>query len=273
MLLTMEKIVSLTILIFIINFSTNAQDASNNLYITSDVGDKLSLHENRLGQANMYGFGVESSTLYAKSVSNYRWYIARNADNGLSPTMTLDPSTFSVKTNIYANGQLSLMHDASSLGDIISLYGDRLGNPNMYGFGIESNGGTLYAKAVIGYNWYINRNANQGAAAMMKLNSSELIVDGGIRAEEIKVEIVNGPDYVFEPDYQLRTLQETKKYIAENKHLPEIPSAKEMEANGVDLGIMNMRLLKKIEELTLHQIELLEKVEKLQKKVEELESK
>lgn len=81
----------------------------------------------------------------------------------------------------------------------------------------------------------------------MELSNNELVLDGKIRTEEVKVEIINGPDYVFEPDYNLRTLKETKEYIQANKHLPEIPSAKEMEANGVDLGKMNMRLLKKIE--------------------------
>jgi len=94
--------------------------------------------------------------------------------------------------------------------------------------------------------------------------TSQVTVDGKIRSEEVKVEIINGPDYAFEPDYKLRTLKEIKKYISENKHLPEIPSAKEMETNGVDLGDMNMRLLKKIEELTLYQIELLERLEKLE---------
>lgn len=98
--------------------------------------------------------------------------------------------------------------------------------------------------------------------------NNKLVVDGKIRSEEVKVEIINGPDYVFEPDYELRTLQETKEYINQNKHLPEIPSAKEMEANGVDIGDMNMRLLKKIEELTLYQIELLERIEELEKNIE-----
>lgn len=83
---------------------------------------------------------------------------------------------------------------------------------------------------------------------------SKLVVNGKIRSEEIKVEIVNGPDYVFETNYKLPTLRQIKKYINANKHLPEIPPAKEMEANGVDLGEMNMKLLKKIEELTLYHI-------------------
>ncbi|MEQ9308340.1 MAG: hypothetical protein RLN90_02735 [Balneolaceae bacterium] len=106
---------------------------------------------------------------------------------------------------------------------------------------------------------------------------SKLSVDGQIRATEVKVLAdISVPDYVFEPDYELRTLKETKEYITENKHLPEIPSASEIGKNGIDLGDMNMRLLKKIEELTLYQIELLERLEKLETKnarIDELEKK
>ncbi|MEO1254214.1 MAG: hypothetical protein AAFY41_04895, partial [Bacteroidota bacterium] len=101
----------------------------------------------------------------------------------------------------------------------------------------------------------------------------ELTVDGSIHSKEVKVDLnIPGPDYVFEPEYELRTLKETKAYIEENKHLPEIPSAKEMEANGIDIGDMNMRLLKKIEELTLYQIELLERLEKAELKIQALEN-
>ncbi|MEO9802760.1 MAG: hypothetical protein ABJF04_05915 [Reichenbachiella sp.] len=94
---------------------------------------------------------------------------------------------------------------------------------------------------------------------------SKLAVEGQIRATEVRVLAdISVPDYVFEEDYRLRTLQETKAFISANKHLPEIPSAAEISENGIDLGDMNMRLLKKIEELTLHQIELLERIEKLE---------
>ncbi len=87
-------------------------------------------------------------------------------------------------------------------------------------------------------------------------------VDGKAIMEEVKVELSGTwPDYVFEPTYNLRSLEETEAYIKSNKHLPEIPSAKEMEANGVQLGEMNMLLLKKIEELTLHTIEQEKKID------------
>ena len=85
---------------------------------------------------------------------------------------------------------------------------------------------------------------------------AKLAVKGTVHAQEVKVDLaVPGPDYVFNSDYNLLSLEEIKTYIDKNKHLPEVPSAKEMEANGVQLGEMNMLLLKKIEELTLYVIE------------------
>jgi hypothetical protein len=65
-------------------------------------------------------------------------------------------------------------------------------------------------------------------------------------------------------------LKEIKDYITHNKHLPEIPSAAEIGENGIDLGDMNIRLLKKIEELTLYQIELLEQLEKQHAELQEV---
>ena len=90
-------------------------------------------------------------------------------------------------------------------------------------------------------------------------------VKGEIHAEAINVDLnVPGPDYVFEKDYELRSLEETEAYIKNHKHLPEVPSAKEMEEQGIDLAEMNMLLLKKVEELTLHQIQLLKRIESLE---------
>jgi hypothetical protein len=85
---------------------------------------------------------------------------------------------------------------------------------------------------------------------------NKLTVKGIIHAEEVRVDMtVPGPDYVFEKDYNLLPLSELETYIAQNKHLPEVPSAKEMEVDGLNLKEMNLILLRKIEELTLHLIE------------------
>lgn len=80
-----------------------------------------------------------------------------------------------------------------------------------------------------------------------------LAVNGKIRAKEIKVE-TGWSDYVFYDDYKLPTLQEVEKHIKEKGHLKNIPSAEEVERNGIFLGEMNSKLLQKIEELTLYTI-------------------
>jgi hypothetical protein len=69
---------------------------------------------------------------------------------------------------------------------------------------------------------------------------------------------------VFAENYRLRSLAETKLFIQENQHLPDVPSAAEMVEKGLDVREMNALLLQKIEELTLHVIALNERVEELE---------
>ncbi|NAY93421.1 hypothetical protein GTQ34_16035 [Muricauda sp. JGD-17] len=84
---------------------------------------------------------------------------------------------------------------------------------------------------------------------------SRLAVNGNIHAQEVKVDLVGWPDYVFKEDYDLPTLDEVEKHIKEKGHLMNIPSAKEVEENGIQLGEMNKLLLEKIEELTIYLIQ------------------
>lgn len=91
-----------------------------------------------------------------------------------------------------------------------------------------------------------------------------LSVAGKIRAEAIKV-YTDWADFVFEKDYKLPTLKEVEAYINKNGHLKGIPSAKEVEENGIDVGEINKLLLQKIEELTLYTIELKKDIEELKK--------
>ena len=82
-------------------------------------------------------------------------------------------------------------------------------------------------------------------------------VDGKMIAEEIEVKMSdNWADFVFEQDYMLQPLDDIETFIKEHKHLPEIPSADEVQEKGVNLGEMQVKLLKKVEELTLYMIEL-----------------
>ncbi|WP_316800445.1 hypothetical protein [Pedobacter frigidisoli] len=96
--------------------------------------------------------------------------------------------------------------------------------------------------------------------------AERLTVNGKIHAKEIKVDGSGMPDYVFEPDYPLRSLHDTENYIRMHKHLPEVPSAKTASEKGIELGQMNRILLRKIEELTLQLVEMGKKVDKLEHK-------
>ncbi len=108
-----------------------------------------------------------------------------------------------------------------------------------------------YDSALIAIKALQNGNVGIGTATP----TEKLSVNGKIRAKEIKVEATGWPDYVFEEDYKITSLSELENFIKKHKHLPEVPSAKEVEQNGVELGEMNKLLLKKIEELTLMLIE------------------
>jgi hypothetical protein len=84
----------------------------------------------------------------------------------------------------------------------------------------------------------------------------QLYVEKGIRSEKVRVDLkTNWADYVFEPDYDLPSLIAVEQFITTNKHLPNVPSAAEVKANGIDMAQMDEILLRKVEELTLYTIE------------------
>jgi hypothetical protein len=112
----------------------------------------------------------------------------------------------------------------------------------------------------------VNGNIGIGTAATSKY---KINVEGSIRANEIVVN-TTGADFVFDSTYNLRTLPELETFIKQNKHLPEIAPAKEMQENGVSAGEMQAKLLQKIEELTLYVIELKKENVEQQKKIAEL---
>lgn len=101
-------------------------------------------------------------------------------------------------------------------------------------------------------------------------NGWRLAVNGKIRAKEIKVE-TEWADFVFYSDYKLPTLAEVEKHIKEKGHLKDIPSAVEVEKNGIHLGEMNSKLLQKIEELTLYTIQQQKEINTQKEKIENVE--
>jgi hypothetical protein len=100
---------------------------------------------------------------------------------------------------------------------------------------------------------YVNTSGNVGIGTMNP--AAKLTVAGDINSREVRVTVDAGADFVFENNYNLPSLDAVDKYIKENKHLPEIASADEMKKEGINLSEMNIKLLQKIEELTLYTIQ------------------
>ena len=95
-----------------------------------------------------------------------------------------------------------------------------------------------------------------------------LYVAGTAIAEEVIVKLeANWPDFVFKSNYNLMSLAEVEKYIEENNHLPNVPSEKEVIEEGIALGEMDAKLLRKVEELTLYVIQLKKEIEILKEEV------
>jgi hypothetical protein len=114
---------------------------------------------------------------------------------------------------------------------------------------------------------------NEQAGTLFMIQNAERKVfqvdnNGLVHARKMILDVLdNWPDYVFEKEYNLMPLNELEKYINKNKHLPNVPSEKEVLINGADLAEMNKILLQKIEELTLYLLEQNKKIEALEKKI------
>lgn len=159
------------------------------------------------------------------------------ASNGLIQTFVSDVS----------GGSAALRIDARPVAD-----NGPLVNKNIFEIGSYTN-------------TYLSVSANGGLAiGTTNTQGYKFAVNGDAIFTKVKVRLFGSwPDYVFHPRFQLMPLSALEKYLEQNKHLPDVPSAKEVEDNGLDLGDNQSVLLKKIEELTLYVIDINKKVEKL----------
>jgi hypothetical protein len=131
---------------------------------------------------------------------------------------------------------------------------------------IQYGGKFSISTSGVGMSWLSNGNlvmgANDGATGY------KLSVNGKVIGTEFTTMAYNNwPDYVFADDYKLKPLSDVKKFIAVNKHLPNIPAASEIEKNGIQLGDMSKRLMEKVEELTLYILQLQDQVDDLKKQM------
>ncbi len=160
-----------------------------------------------------------------------------------------------------------------------------------FGIGISQEGGLggaqvgFYATSGAAYvqthnNFDLLFSTNNGSAQMVIQKATgnvgigtsnptfKLSVNGNIRSKEVVVE-TGWADYVFDEGYALRPLSEVEKFIQTNKHLPNIPSAENIQKNGLSVGQVQTKMMEKIEELTLYIIQLEKKINALSAIVEQ----
>lgn len=240
------------------------------------------------------------------SINAQNWSLTGNAGTtpGTNFIGTTDIKDLVFKTNnserirLTSQGRLGIGHGSSTLsydpyaqlvveGDCLIALGESAKGfrvfdlPNDYNhFRVDSESQNVFIQEFpIGYTII----GSSGVPTCTDCNEYKLFVKKGIRTEKVKVDIAanNGwADYVFKKDYRLRPLAEVEKFIAENGHLPEVPSEKEAIENGIELKEMNILLLKKVEELTLYTLQQQKQIDEQQKReaeqnrrIEQLENK
>jgi hypothetical protein len=196
---------------------------------------------------------------------------------GTIPALTLNSSgNIGIGTVSTTSANLNLGKQeasAGSSGEILRLsiqpYG-HTGGPWYF----KSRDNSQYAYLDIMYGTIpaltLNSSGNIGIGTGSANPTAKLTVAGDINSREVRVTINAGSDFVFNDNYDLRTLTEVEHFIRQNKHLPDIEPAKEMEEKGLELGKMDMKLLQKIEELTIYMIELNKEIEKLKEENKKL---
>lgn len=170
------------------------------------------------------------------------------------------------------NGDVILAKGGSIFTQNGYLTSDRNIALNGYSLNFTANNIFKSSGAVEGFDgeslFYINNNGNVGIG--INAPDSKLSVNGKIHCKEVLVDLVGWPDYVFGNKYQLPTLAEVEKSILEKGHLPNVPSAKEMETNGLNVSQTIKLQQEKIEELTLYIIAQNKTNEKQSQEIEAL---
>ncbi|MGD9159115.1 MAG: hypothetical protein PVG39_11960 [Desulfobacteraceae bacterium] len=244
-------------------FSNNRlfiQASSGNIGIgTTNPGAKLDVQGQVIG-----GFGALTTagvqdwndSSNARAGSGYTLLMG-NAANGPGPSVYFHPFSFEYGSK---NG----------LGNMLQL---ALPYYTTYGNGRDS----IWMRSRYQGNWtgwrkILSEDA-EGNVGIGTLNtgSYKLAVEGKIGAREVVVTQAAWADFVFEDNYNLSTLTQVESFIKKNKHLPDIPSAKQVEEEGLSMAEMMKKQMQKIEELTLYVIELKKENDEIKKELTEMQ--
>lgn len=199
---------------------------------------------------------------------------------GYRPALLL-PGQIATNTGLYIQ---YLSYPSPNSGTAIKLLTTSSDSPVGYlEFNSPTTSNTTRAALTFGYNDVEAMRINQDGKVRIANGTNDiktpagykLFVEEGILTEKVKVAVkstANWADYVFAEDYKLMPLAEVEQFTKNNKHLPNVPSAKQMVENGLDVAQMDAKLMEKVEELTLYLIEQHNINEKQAKEIEELKA-
>lgn len=292
-----SKIIIYVLSIF---FITNAEIVQWQNNVTYNVGDTVGYIENGFEAESLYTANVNVSQNTPPTSPNgtgeYFWknisrsgYVppAVGSDADINDLNVTGLAYFTGKVGVGTNTprakmvieaetpntweEVQQVHNGS-VGGILELYDNQANGSN------STYGGIAFASHP-GMDYTIGKNTiNEETSLQVRSQIGNVLVDidkdanmevkGDLKAKsltthEITVTSDNWADYVFKKDYELKSIPQVKEFIIKNGHLPGVPSEKDVKENGINLGQVQVKMLEKIEELTLYVIQLEEKIEKL----------
>ncbi len=225
---------------------------ANAQYWNSSNNNLLTAKNNSAGNNAYVGIGTNAT-------SNYRLDVLGNISFGQSASSSSSGSSVIIKP---ADSQIPLTVLTSNRKNALKVWsngGVTVGSTTLSPSG---DGLTVTGRASVG-SLYVSGAANLNSTLTVKgkitcKNEIEVTAmnAGSINAKDINVELPAAADYVFEDNYNLKSLSEVESFVKENKHLPGMPSASEFAEKGMSVSEMSNKLLEKVEELTLHMIQL-----------------
>ncbi|MBR0502728.1 MAG: hypothetical protein IJJ77_05730 [Paludibacteraceae bacterium] len=285
--------------------SVNAQSLKTNsygLYLDPSAGNlgKLSIGYVPTTSTANYSLYVKGNTFFNGAVTATSLKLNSGLTVGGNATLKgVTATNLTVSGSATINGDFLAAGGSNRIYNGLQIYSTNvnnrtnmfLGSDGEYGLMIKANGYRSYTnlKFIATDYTFLGSTSNTLFtlnSSTMKLNTAldvtgkitchkEIEVASVLKADQIKtndlnVEMNNAADYVFDDEYNLLPLSEVEDYVKENKHLPGVPSAAEMAENGMNVAQMSNLLLEKIEELTLHMIQLEKENKALKEEVKSL---
>ena len=254
--------------------------ANNNSVTTADARMTI----NTDGKVGINNTNPTRGQLEINSANNTSQFVTSTGTAGVSFSVPLSLSPTIAFNMYYANafrymttGYGASIQYSPSSGTLFFNTSQTSGAPDAVAFMngssviIDSNGymgiGTTVPKAKL----HVNSSMVIGASTTLPATGYLLSVNGKIISEEVRVQLdADWPDYVFENTYRLKPLSEVERFIANHKHLPDIPSAKEVAKDGILLGDMQKKMMEKMEELTLYVIQLDKENQQLRREIADI---